>query len=309
VWTLNAGIGYSHAGGASSTRFKIEDTNILGTGKRLRLEHRSTVDRATTGLELSDPALLGSRARLDLGFDQSSDGDGWLANIEKPFYSLDDRWSAGLRASVTHQVDSLYRLGEPDTSFGHVVSRFELYAGASRGLRENRLTRWSTGVSYERDQFERREDTLAELPADRTFVYPWVAWDWQDAAYQTSTNIDLIGRTEDLVLGTQGRVRLGFAAGALGSERDALMAEGSLSHAREPTPSLLLRFDSSLSGRWELDGRARGVLHLAARSNWINFGDQQLFVGAFADLGSLDPEVQLTLGGDSGLRGYPLRYQ
>src|SRR6185295_13574647 len=48
VWTLNVGGGVGRSGGVNSTRFQLQDTNFLGTGKSLTLERSSTVDRTET---------------------------------------------------------------------------------------------------------------------------------------------------------------------------------------------------------------------------------------------------------------------
>ena len=47
-----------------------------------------------------------------------------------------------------------------------------------------------------------------------------------------------------------------------------------------------------------------------ARYYWRNLGGHLFFAALEAEVGrELDPETQILLGGDSGLRGYPLRYQ
>jgi hypothetical protein len=43
---------------------------------------------------------------------------------------------------------------------------------------------------------------------------------------------------------------------------------------------------------------------------WRDFGDDELYASIAGDVvHALDPDQQITLGGDNGLRGYPLRYQ
>ena len=69
-------------------------------------------------------------------------------------------------------------------------------------------------------------------------------------------------------------------------------------------------FSSDLAGRWGRDGAEDLLASGGARYYWRDWGEHLLFVtleGAVAR--NLDPEKQLLLGGDSGLRGYPLRYQ
>jgi hypothetical protein len=310
VWTLNLGFSFGHAGGASSTRFELEDTNFLGTGKHVQLERGQDVDRSTMRLSFTDPALLGSRFRLGLGYAQASDGGGWRAALERPFYSLDARWSLALEGSVDDRIDSLYRLGRVEDRFQHEAARFELRGGLSPGLREGRVSRWTAGFTYQRDRFQPLAGLAGAAPADRALAYPWLGWDWQHDAFQEVSNLDQIGRVEDLHLGPRLHARLGLASPAVGADRNALLFDGTASLALAPGAPALLRLAAETSGRLEESGLAHALLHGEAQAYWRDLGENELYVGLSGDVArALDPERQLTLGGDSGLRGYPLRYQ
>ena len=52
------------------------------------------------------------------------------------------------------------------------------------------------------------------------------------------------------------------------------------------------------------------MFSVATRYYWRETASRTLFLGLAADRGvNLDVDKQLTLGGDNGLRGYPLRYR
>jgi hypothetical protein len=310
VWTLNAGVSFGHAGGASSSRFELEDANFLGTGKHVLLERRQDVDRVTTRLGLTDPALLGSRFRLDLGLSESSDGGGWNVALERPFYSLDSRWSFALEGSSGERVDARYRLGHVADRFQHEAARFELRGGASGGLEAGRVTRWTAGLTYQRDRFGAPAGSTAAAPPDRTLVYPWLGWDWQRDTFEEATNLDLIGRVEDVHLGPRLHARVGVASPLVGADRSALLVDGSAGWVVAPVSRTLLRFATNASGRLEAGGLANALVHASGQAYWRDFGEHELYVGVEGDVAhALDPERQITLGGDTGLRGYPLRYQ
>jgi hemolysin activation/secretion protein len=67
---------------------------------------------------------------------------------------------------------------------------------------------------------------------------------------------------------------------------------------------------AGLSGRFE-DGAPRNALYSAGARYYWRTSDSTLFhVALQGDIGkALDLDNPLTLGGDNGLRGYPLRYQ
>ncbi|HEX6863283.1 MAG TPA: hypothetical protein VF414_10735, partial [Thermoanaerobaculia bacterium] len=77
-----------------------------------------------------------------------------------------------------------------------------------------------------------------------------------------------------------------------------------------PTPRQLIQAQAGGSTRWT-ENNAENLV-AGGRVRWYarNFGNHLFYASLGADLAHrLDEEEQLLLGGDSGLRGYPLRYQ
>lgn len=312
VWTLNAGVNLGRSGGVSSTGFQVQDTNLLGTGKSLTLQHSSNVDRTTSLFRYDDPAVLGSRVRFGLGYGENSDGNLRQLEVGRPFYSLDARWSAQLSALTSEQVDTQYELGHIADGFRHQQERFEIRAGLSDGLVNGRADRWSTGLTYQRDRFSLADGYALPdaLPDERILAYPWIAWDRVPDRFLKDHDLDQLKRTEDLQLGTQLHARLGVAATAFGSTEDAAIFDAAASTGWKPAADQTFLLTSGLTGRWGRDGAEDLLLEGGVRYYWRDWGDHLLFFtleGAKAR--NLDPEKQILLGGDNGLRGYPLRYQ
>ena len=97
-------------------------------------------------------------------------------------------------------------------------------------------TRWTSGVTFD----ERRSGSLmsdnpgAVLPPDRRLLYPWVGAELIEDDFRLTRNHDQIGRTEDVRFGWYARIRLGASTKALGSDRNALVFDGSASKTVEP---------------------------------------------------------------------------
>jgi outer membrane protein assembly factor BamA len=312
VWTLNVGVNVGRSGGVSSTGFQLQDTNLLGTGKSVTLLRSSNVDRTTSLFQYDDAAVLGSRVRLDAGYSDNSDGNLRHLELGRPFYSLDTRWSAQLNALNADQVDTHYELGHIASGFRHQEDRFEVIGGLSGGLRNGRADRWSAGFTYLRDRFSMTDRYVmtGSLPEERVLSYPWIAWDRVPDNFLEARDLDQLKRTEDLHLGTQLHARLGFAASALGSTGNAAVFDATARTGWKPASDQTVLLSSGLAGRWGRGDTENLVLDGAARYYWRNWGEHLLFFtldGAVAR--NLDPEKQLLLGGDTGLRGYPLRYQ
>jgi hypothetical protein len=312
IWTLNAGVSVGRKGGANSTRFELQDIDFLGLGKSLTLEHETGVDRTTMLFRYDDPALLGSRSRLELDYAENSDGRLRRIDLGQPFYSLDARWAAGLTGSSEERVDSLYALGHVAGRFRHQQDGLEIRGGLSHGLVDGEARRWSAGFTFLRDRFAPAAGFAPKslLPAERTLSYPWIGFESVEDQYDEVRNLDHIARTEDLYLGTHYSLRLGWSSPLFGADHAAAVLAGSAGRGLQWGAGQTLLFSSDLTGRWGQDGPENLRLGGGARYYWRDFGGNVLFASLGGDTARhLDLDNQLLLGGDSGLRGYPLRYQ
>jgi outer membrane protein assembly factor BamA len=311
VWTLNAGVGVGRSGGSNTTRFLLQDTNFLGTGKAVTFQRETNVDRTTSLVRYDDKALFGTHGILSASFANNSDGKERSFDVEEPFYSLDTRWAAGVSGTRDDRVDSLYALGHVIDRFHRQSDSFELHYGLSNGLLNGWVRRWTAGFAYDRERFS--SDGVAGpvlVPDNRTLSYPWVSFDLLQDSYREARNLDQIQRTEDLHLGSQAHFSLGFSSTALGGDRNAAVFDTALNTGFKPAANQTFLFGSDLSGRWGSGGGENVVLLTSARYYWRDFGEHLFFVTVEAAAAHhLDADNQLLLGGDNGLRGYPLRYQ
>ena len=214
VWTLQGGASFGRAGGRNSTSFSLDDSNFLGTGKEVSLARIGTVDRTSNLVRFTDPNLVGSRVRLLLSYADNSDGGRQRLEVERPFYSLDTRWAAGLRSFHDDRLESLYSLGKVETAFRHQTDFVEVYGGLSSGLVGGATHRWEAGFTYSRDDFERSSRPFPffagkelidriPLPPDRTLAYPWLRFQSIQNRFVVEKDLDRIQRSEDLNLGRQ----------------------------------------------------------------------------------------------------------
>jgi outer membrane protein assembly factor BamA len=313
VWTLSPGISFGRAGGSNSTNFNLQDSNFLGWGKGLEISHGSTVDRTSTGVDWTDPNVLGSRWTSDLTYADSSDGMQRSLKVARPFYSLDAPWSAKITAVRFDRTISRYNLGDIVDQFNDNESSYELSGGISGGLIDGWTKRFTFGVRYDRNIFLPTPVTsmpARQLPPDRTLSYPFVGFDFLQDKYRKVGDENQIGRTEDLYFGTEVTGEVGLSNSAFGADRNAIMLAAKALRGIEITELQQLFLTGAFSSRIE-DGRARNLkADAGAKYYWRWRTDCLLYAalsGTVTD--SLDPDMQLLLGGDNGLRGYPLRYE
>ncbi len=312
VWTLNPGISFGRHGGTNTYGFEIEELNILGTGTALSLSQKSGIDRDSTLLEFKDPHLLGTWAQLNAKYANNSDGYQRGISLNRPFYALDARWAAGIAALDDDRIEPLYDLGKVIDKFRERHQFAESYWGWSHGLDNGWTQRWSVGATYDERRFDLAPGWTGAsvLPEDRKFVYPWIGFDLLQDDFTKYRNHDQIGRTEDFYLGTRFSARLGWADSAFGSDRRALFFSASAGHGMGASEHSTLVLSSAIDGRVE-DGKLANTLFDAALRYYNKQSERRLFFTTLvASVGhDLDLDNQILLGGDNGLRGYPLRYQ
>lgn len=311
VWTLSPGLSFGRKGGENSTKLKLEDSNFLGLGKQVSLVRSSDVDRSSWRLGYVDPSLFGSWWKLSGAYSSASDGQEQALALQRPFYALDTRWSAGLSASDTTGALPRYSLGRRVERLDMRSRELALEGGISQGLREGWVRRYLGGVRYQARSFAARADEPdASIPLDRTLAYPWIGIELIEDDYVSTRNLDQIGRTEDLYLGRSARLEAGWASTAFGSTRESLVLSGSLQAGAEIGDERYLINTLALHTRVEGGGLANALLEANSRYYLRQSPARVLFAAINGSLSSnLDPEEQLLLGGDNGLRGYPLRYQ
>jgi hypothetical protein len=311
VWTLNPGFNFGRSGGTNSTGVKLEDSNMLGSGADVVLSHSSNVDRTTTQLSVTDQHAFGGWTSVAVNYGQQSDGYQRELTVQQPFYALETRRAAGVYALNDLQTDSLWDRGQIIDQFQDMHRGAQVYAGLSQGLVDGWVRRWSAGLTYDEHLFAPvgtwTEPTV--LPADRRFVYPWVQFDLIQDDFLKVWDHNQIGRTEDFYLGTSASVRVGYAAASFGSSSNALLFQSSATRGFRAGGSTLLLY-GDFSGRVTQGALYNGMMDAAVRY-YVEQSKNWLFYAAF--LGTkgwrLDLDNQILLGGDNGLRGFPLRYE
>jgi hypothetical protein len=312
VWTFTPSVTFGRSGGTNSSGFEVEDLNLLGTGTQLGVGIKSDVDRDARFIHYRDRQLGSSWWDLSAQYSDNSDGRYAGLALERPFYALDTRWAGGLSLLDDQRVDSRYDLGEVVDRFAVHDREATIYLGGSRGLVGGWARRVSTGITIDEHSFDAvpgAEPTLL-LPAGRRLIYPWVGAEWVQDSFLTGRNRDQIEKTEDYSLGWRASARLGFAATQIGSDRNAAVLSARVSKGLAFGERQSAQFALDAGGRVEGGSLLGGMLEAESRYYFRQSRRRLFFMDFSASAGTdLDADQQILLGGDNGLRGYPLRYQ
>jgi hypothetical protein len=313
VWTLDPSISFGRSGGVNSTSYSLQEENLFGWGKGLEIGRVSNVDRTSKIAEYSDPDVFGSRWTAGVAYVDSSDGSQRVAQLSRPFYSLDTPWSATLLAQTYDRTISRYFLGDIVNQFNDDEKTYLIEGGVSTGLVDGWSKRLLFGMYYDRNAFLAAPATSLPtnpLPPDRTLSYPFVGFDIAQDKYEKVGDENQIGKTEDLYFGTEVTGELGFSDAAFGANHDALIVKSSAVHGFKWPYDQQLFLNWDFSTRIETDQARNLISNAGAKYYWRWLPDWLLYASLTGTVThQLDQDVQLLLGGDNGLRGYPLRYE
>jgi len=312
TWSIDFGLRAGRSGGANTGGFEITDRNLLGTGTTLSLGRSKTVDRSGNQFEFANDRAFGTLASVKYTHATNSDGRNDAASVVRPFYALDARWAAGVSASKFDRIDSIYNTGNVISQYRHRQEMGEVFGGWSAGLVDGWVHRYSIGVSASDDAYVTEPGLVAppQLPTDQRLIGPFVRYELVEDRFDKQLNRNLIGRPEFFALGLASTVQLGWASTGWGSSEDALLYKASLGRGFEPVPGQTLMAEANIVGQL-VHGHVQRQQVGAETQYYLPQGTRWLFfAGGSADM-LTNPDVNdtLLLGGDNGLRGYPLRYQ
>ena len=313
TWTINLNAKYSRSGGENSTKIGIQDTNVAGTGLTLGYLRSSDTDRKGTEFEAAYGQALDGHTRLAYQQGDYDDGYRKLATVSRPFYALDTRWGYGANWERYSRVDPIYNGGDDVAGFRHVSEGGEAYGGWSRGLVKGWTQRYSLGVYARDDAYAREPDEVAPFPfpVDHKVRGPFFRHEVVQDEFVRTRNRDQIARTEFAEMGFHSQLQVTQALAGWGSTRSAWLYSARVSDgfmlARGHDVQATFTAERRIDSRGEpLDQQGLLVHYYAPH------GLRSAFYGSLMldrlGAGAAAPDL-LSLGGDNGLRGYPLRYQ
>lgn len=312
TWSLDPGVSAGRSGGATTGGIHLKEYNLLGTGVALSLGHSKGVDRSSNEFQFANDRAFGSWTSIAYSHATNSDGKRDAASVVRPFYALDARWAAGASALRDDRLESVYDAGDVVSQYRHRETQAELFGGWSAGLVDGWVNRYSLGIALQQDEYAVEPGLVAPagLPQARRLVTPFVRYELLEDRFEKELNRNLIGRPEFFALGLAGSVQLGRANKQWGSSTDAWLYAASLSRGFRPADEQTLIAAGKLSGQFS-GGQVRRQQAGLQAQYYVPQGRRWLFYAGGALDVATRPALEdlLQLGGDNGLRGYPLRYQ
>jgi hypothetical protein len=275
------------------------------------MSYSSDVDRTGTTFNVADKNIFGTRGAISYSYANNDDGGGQALSLQRPFYELDARWAAGINASENDGTDALYNAGNTIAEYRHRRQSLELFGGWSAGLINRWVRRYTVGFQHENDEYalDPGKTPPQRLPSDLKLVGPFLRFELIQDEFRQDMNLNLIGRVEDYSMGILGRVQVGRALETLESTRDSWLYSASVSNGFDITRDSFLLANAYTGGRYAEEGENQSLG--ASARYYHRRGRRLVYYTALSVDAVHNPDIPgpLNIGGDNGLRGYPLRYQ
>lgn len=306
VWSLLLTAGVTRTGGKQEFEIGASEINLLGTGADLDFEVFENLDRDGLSLGFADTNVRNSRVGVRFRYEDTDDGQSLLARVGQPFYAYDARRAWDLRAQESTRNRRLYRRGQEIATFAVDYKLAQASVGWSKGLVDGYANRFNVGFTID----EQRLDPISGVEdlRDRAFAYPWVSFERIEDEYAKTRNLERVNTTEDVFLGKQFTALLGY------SPRGDGFLVGSTSWRdgwRFANDDVLL-YGMQASGYWNTQTKRAENVNSSAWARYRHRHTPRLALHLDAEAtitDQLDPDQQILAGGDTGLRGYPNRFQ
>ncbi|MCP4285608.1 MAG: hypothetical protein GY792_14310 [Gammaproteobacteria bacterium] len=309
-WTLSPSISASHSGGETRTSFELEETNLLGLGTELKILSESDEERDSDAFVFRDSNWLGNFKILRLELADNNDGHLYKATLNRPFIKQDSNYAWSIRASSVEKENPVYEQGEEIGNVGEENELLRLSYGWSEGLVDGSVSRYRLGWLANRLRYQTVDNPNLELAEDVDKSYPFLEYEYLKLKYVEKINFRVMGITEDIKLGNSLITRIGWKDEAYQSTQEGYVFDFKYNFGSFITPHTLGIFDLWLNheSNKTIDDTGRFVM----KGKLHNFrGTSNSYVFSSKLEAMQNPELfdRIEVGGDSGLKGYPVRFQ
>lgn len=312
VWTFYPRTSASRSGGDNSVGAGVTELNLLGTGQNLSLRYSKDDERSGYGVSYRVPELFLPHLALGLDYYDNSDGQLVSGSLAKPFFELDSRWAAGMYYTQTQLDQTVDRNDKVINRYQQESLFQEVFGGWSTGRRDGVVHRWKVGYTEDRNEFSPADRDPSMPPGDVTLRYPWASWQFLEDRYWTTSNISRSHRQEDILLGLQTDLKLGYSDTGLGASRDAVVYSAFASHTASAGDHHLLRSSVDVSGHYDTDDHTAQETLYGIAFRYYKFIDNRNRWYArvhFRGTHNARDDQLLSGGGNETLRGYPTDIQ
>ena len=318
-WSLMPTISYGRKGGINTYSFGIKERNLLGLGIDTEIESYRNTQRSGYKLVATIPLFQKQNTSVKLGFADNDDGQQRSLFLHKIFAGFHTKTAYHVGFNEESRNDTIFQNDQDQSTFGHEVSFKKVSYAWLNFNSDNSLLRYRVGITQDKDTFTELSDeekldlsnpVLTDVrPENRDLLYPWLAFEYIEKDFRKLTNVHLITQIEDFNHGWQLNSSLGIGNGNKENSAWTIWKMRVKKGLNLHENSLLL-LDLSLANDMYQHRDSRLLVRLSGEYFYQvnkNWGFYLSNTNVVSKNQYLDQPV--TMGGNTGLRGFPLQYQ
>lgn len=318
AWTTQPQANFGSEGGQNSFSAGFVEENFLGFGKYVSYFNSHEAGVTENDFTYNDPQFFNTRWNFGGELKKTTLGDTEILNLQRPFYSINTRYSYGTTYDNSQVLSKLYQNGTEISRYTDHHIGYDPFFGIRLNNDPLVAERVTLAYHYSKDKYY--VDPLTQpgtLPANKEYVGPKVQWTRVPQDFIKDTFVDKAGRVEDVNLGHQFELGSGYSGRGLGATDNTVpfSAQHAFGFGEQTNGFGLLSY--GLSGRYTLN-EAPGVgRRLANTLYFLNFNGYRHGLTAWplthvvhfesAWVQNSDTQNLLQLGGDTGLRAYKVQ--
>jgi hypothetical protein len=318
-WSLMPTVSFGRKGGINTYSFGIKERNLLGLGIDTEIESYRNTQRSGYKVLATIPLFQKQNTDVKLRFADNDDGQQHSLFVNKSFAAFHTKTAYRLGFNEESRNDTLFQNGQDQSIYAHDISYKEANYAWLDFNNDSRLLRYRIGITQDKDTFsalsieESNALTSPPLttipPESRDLLYPWLAFEYIEKDFRKLTNVHLITQIEDFNHGWQLNSRLGIANG---NKEDSAWTLWNLQVKKgfNIHNNALLLLDLALANDIYQDRDSRLLVKVTAEY-FYQLNKTWGFYLSNANVVSKNQYLDqpVTMGGNTGLRGFPLQYQ
>lgn len=315
-WSLLPSIGFGRSSGRNKSSFGFKEDNLLGYGVRASVKYQSDYLRHGYETKVEMPLSLTGidslqHSYLTTEWTDNNDGSRSYLLFDKPFYQAKTPKMLRVEWLDDQRLDQIYQQDRLAQQFLTEEQLYEVSAGWLMSSTDQVQLRLLTG--YRSQQWQFAVDPLhptSQLPFDRRYQYPWLGLEYQQQQYQVVSDLYLINHPEDINLGWHHLFKFGLQTGDLAAGKALAYQLQFKSDKGFGDNDNLWLASASIDGMFGVNSGDQLKLAIKAENFYRLSSSFTLYHKlAYAHRNKVWLDDPLTLGGDNGLRGYPVQYQ
>ncbi len=308
AWTTEPQFNVGGQNKVNSFETGIREKNFLGYGKNLAFLYKKSPDSIQKTYKYTDPRLLGSRWQLSGQAVNETDGRERRLGLDRPFYSADTRWAATNSYERTEAVVGQFvnnvRISESKQTKETSQVGGSVKVGQSRTLVQH------VGLRYRMDStnFAATDKTNTTLPPSQKLKTIFFDLETIRVKFIKIDRIEKMTRVEDYNLGPTLTLAPGFSPHKLTGKSESTDELGGTYEQRwlsHDTNLSYLKYSYGGRNVFKNSTNTRNAFYY--KYYYRELPIQTVVFNTRAEWGNeLDPDNQIILGSDNGMRAYKI---